>query len=111
MSVHAPADLQVGDLVIQQMWSPTDPSWSSTIDERIAAGHRYGNDRLMRVASIRPDQWLEQYDHLSGHYGPHRPYTGWHLVDPDRPRDESRMSWVNSDWCVLVPAIPDGALF
>lgn len=112
MSVIAPPGLEVGDLVIQQMWSPADPAWSSTIEERIERGRRYGADRLMRVAGILQqdgpdDQWRE----LTGIHGPFRPVTRWWLVDPERPRDESLMSWVESDWCVLVPHVEEGALW
>lgn len=111
MSVLAPPDLAVGDLVIQQMWSPTDPRCSSTIEERIEHGHRYGKDRLMRVAGIDEHHVSGGAHELTGQHGPGREVTRWWLVDPERPRDESRMSWVESDWCVLARAVEDGALF
>jgi hypothetical protein len=113
VSVFAPAGLQVGDLVVQQMWSPTDPRWSSTIQERIEHGHRYGADRMMRVAGITAHDLGadEQWRTTTGFIGPLRPRVRWWLVDPERPRDESRMSWVESDWCVLKPVTEDGALF
>lgn len=112
-SVHAPADLQVGDLVVQRMWSPTAPRWSSTLDERIAQGYRYGEDRVMRVAGIsegrcRDDAWRQ----LTGFVGPlPAPTVRWWLVDSEKPRYESRMSWVESDWCELERVTDDGALW
>lgn len=111
MTVLAPPDLQIGDLVIQRMYSPTEPRWSSPIGERVAHGRPYGAPRLMRVAGIDTEAWRAMYGHLSGLLGPW-PYTvRWWLVDPQRPRDESRMSWVESDWCVLERAVEEGALF
>lgn len=83
-------EFRVGDLVWQQMWSPQTPE-PKTI--------KYGPRRLMKLAGI-----------IENHEGGGT--TRWWLVDPDRPNDESRMSWVESDWCDLEPAHEDlGMLF
>lgn len=79
----------IGDLVWQQMWQPFEPMKT----------HKYGPRRLMKLAGIVPDRNGPGIDR-------------WWLVDPDRPNDESRMSWVESDWCDLEPASEDlGMLF
>jgi hypothetical protein len=79
----------VGDLVWQQMWMPNLPKGTM----------KYGPRRLMKLAGIVPD-WS----------GPG--IDRWWLVDPERPKDESRMSWVESDWCDLEAASNDlGMLF
>lgn len=77
--------IKVGDLVWQQMWMP---------NIHAADRHKYMPRRLMRLASIVPD-WN----------GPG--IDRWHLVDPERPKDVSQMSWVESDWCELEPAEPN----
>lgn len=90
---------QVGDLVYEQLWSPVEPAPDSTIEERIAHGRKYGQRRLMRLRGI-----IENYGRVG--------VTRWWLVDPDRPNDDSRMSWVESDWAVLESAASDvGMLF
>lgn len=79
----------VGSLYWQQMWSPVHEP--KTLP--------YGPRRLMKLAGIVPD-----------YNGPG--ITRWWLVDPHRPNDESKMSWVESDWCDLEPAHEDqGMLF
>ena len=79
----------VGTLYWQQMWSPMAEHEPKTI--------KYGPRRLMKLAGIVPN-WNGA--------------TRWWLVDPERPNDQSRMSWVESDWCDLEPAHEDmGMLF
>lgn len=100
--------VQVGDLVMQQLYSPTQPSWDATLEERIAGGVLYGKPRLMRVAQILP---AETGPHpLSGKPLPAHTERYW-LVDPERPKDQSLMSWCDDNWCVLTPVVADGALF
>jgi len=47
--------LEQGDLVWQQMYSPTHPLWTSTLQERIAAGRTFGQRRLMRLVRVHRD--------------------------------------------------------
>lgn len=96
-------DVAVGDLVWQQMYSPTHPRWDSTLEERIEGGVLYGERRLMRVAGVYPHHPEPTVDG--------RDVTRWWLVDAERPRDSSLMSYVESDWCVLERVVEDGALF
>ena len=81
----------VGTLYWQQMWSPMAEHPPKTI--------KYGPRRLMKLAGIVPN-WTPDGA------------TRWWLVDPQRPNDQSKMSWVESDWCDLEPAAEDmGMLF
>ena len=91
----------VGDVVWQQMYSPVHPEWDATLEERIAGGVLYGQRRLMRIAGIsKPDPDMPPAS------------VRWWLVDIERPNDESRMSWVDDNWCVLESASTDvGMLF
>lgn len=78
----------VGDLVRHTMWSPfTDPP--KTVP--------YGEPRIMIVKGI--------YEHDRG-------VTRYLLADPDRPNDESRYSWTESDWADVEPVAEEmGRLF
>lgn len=91
---------EVGDLVWQQMYSPTHPRFWATLEERIAGGVLYGKRRLMRVAGVyEPDPGMP-------------PATvKWWLVDPEHPTAQAHMSWVDDNWCVLEHAQTDGMLF
>lgn len=79
---------KVGDHVWQQMYSPQQPHWSSTIEERVAGGITYGPRRRMIVVSA--DHGDDGTEH-------------WVLqaVEPKDRRGEWPYSSVNSDWCVL----------
>lgn len=104
----------VGDLVWQQLYSPQDPHWRATIEERVAGGVLYGPRHLKRVAGITPNYDPTSYVRSLGasNIGEPKSVTRWWLVDPDRPNDESHMSYVESDWCVLESAATDnGMLF
>lgn len=83
----------VGDIVWQQMYSPSTPSWTSTIAERVAHGTTYKDRQKMIVRSVA--------------YGAHRdgrPFTRWTLqpLDPE----SHGYSTVEDDWCVLEPVDP-----
>ena len=78
---------KVGDHVWQQMYSPQQPHWSSTIEERVAGGITYGPRRRMVVEDVSTDtdgtqRWVLTYVDKSEQHG--YPYSS-----------------VNSDWCVL----------
>lgn len=80
---------KVGGLYWMQLWSPVHEP--KTI--------KYGPRKIMKLAGIVLN-WTPNGD------------TRWWLVDPARPNDESKMSWVESDWCDLEPAAEDlGMLF
>lgn len=98
---------QVGDLVYRQMYSPVDPAPDSTIEERIKHGRLYGPRRLMRVAGVSENYDKTEYARSMGADLPVKHTTRWWLVDPDRPNDDSKMSWVESDWAVLESAVED----
>ena len=103
---------RVGDIVWQQMYSPVYPSPNSMIEERIAAGVLYGPRRLMRLAGIIENYDSTEYVRALGVESEPRLVTRWWLVDPEQPNEHSRMSWVDSDWCVLEHAHNDvGMLF
>lgn len=80
---------QVGDLVWQQMYSPTG---AGTIHDRVASGKAYGGRRLMTIVAILPDDDTG--------------LTRWQLEHAD-PKDVhlGKYSWVEDDWCVLEPAL------
>lgn len=96
--------IEVGDLVWQQMYNPLG-------DPCIRPGNEYMRRRLMRVAGIVENYDSTAYARSMGRDLEPTSVTRWHLVDPERPNDESRMSWVESDWCVLEHAVTEGALF
>lgn len=91
----------VGQLVHAQMYSPRIVDGrllgdTATLAERKLIGNRYGPRKLMLLKAMSfevvPPNLVE-----------------WHqvkfcLVDPDRPNDESLMSWPNADWCELEDA-------
>lgn len=91
----------VGQLVWEQMYSPQYLVHSSTIEERIKHGNTYGPRRLMCLRGILHEYGTDRHGN---------PLTRWWLSDPARPNDESRMSWVESDWCVLEDASAEGAM-
>jgi hypothetical protein len=99
--------LAVGDLVYAQMYDPSFPRWESPIEERVAFGHLYGQRKLLLLSGISYDYNSAGYAQSMGSAVPDRSVTRWWLVDPDRPNDETRMSWVESDWCVLESAASD----
>ncbi|HEY3545069.1 MAG TPA: hypothetical protein VGK17_03130 [Propionicimonas sp.] len=84
---------KVGDHVWQQMYSPQQPHWSSTIEERVAGGITYGPRRRMIVV-------YASVDHLDDHGNP---VLHWQLLpaDPKDRHGEFPWSIVDSDWCVL----------
>jgi hypothetical protein len=104
----------VGDLVWEQLYSPQEPHWRATIEERVAGGVLYGTRHLMRIAGITLNYDATDYARSLGAptTGEPRTTTRWWLVHPDQPNNESLMSWVESDWCVLESAATDnGMLF
>lgn len=92
------------------MYDPTMPRWDSTIEERIANGRHYGQRRLMRLAGIVENYNSAEYAQSLGSDAPSKYTTRWWLVDPERPNDESQMSYVESDWCVLEDASGEGGM-
>lgn len=79
-----------GDLVRHTMWQPfTDEP--KTVP--------YGEPRIMLVRGV-----VENY----GQEG----ITRYWLASPNRPNDESRYSWTESDWADVEPAAEEsGRLF
>ena len=94
----------VGDLVHEQLYDPSYPRWDASIEERIAEGLPYGQRKRMLLSGITPNYNGAEYAQGIGRDLPDRSVTRYWLVDPDRPNDESHMSWVESDWCVLESA-------
>ena len=97
----------IGDLVYEQLYDPSHPRWDASIEERVAGGHFYGQRKLMLLSGIIPNYNGSEYAQSMGRDLPNRIVTRYWLVDPDRPNDESHMSWVESDWCVLESAAAD----
>lgn len=94
---------QVGDVVWQRLYSPTQPSPDSTIQQRVEAGPAY-RSRLMILRGIMHDYDVNAAARELGADLPPRLATRWALqdADPQQRRDECRgFSWVESDWCVL----------
>jgi hypothetical protein len=110
--------LEVGDLVWQQMYSPTQPRWEATLEERIEGGVLYGPRRLMRLVWLHRDGIDGPCPHADDS-GLH-PLSGkplpthsqhWHLAAPGRERDRDHYSIVDDNWCLLEHAEDEGALF
>ena len=106
----AQAGFAVGDLVYEQMYDPSLPHWGASLEERIAEGRAYGQRKLMLLAGITLDYNSSAYAQSMGRDLPDRIVTRYWLVNPDRPNDESHMSWTESDWCVLESAASDQGL-
>lgn len=107
--------LEVGDLVWQQMYEPTRPSWQATLEERIAGGITYGKRRQMRLTRIYrdgidgpcPNADAEGLHPLSGQpLPPHTEHYG--LVAPD---DKSDTSGGDDNWFVLEHVVEEGGLW
>lgn len=103
--------LEVGDLVWQQMYSPSEPSWDATIEERVAGGVTYGARRLMRLVYVVEHFDSNAYQRSLGMDVPVTDVTRWGLAEPGREGDRDHFSHVESDWCVLEHAEVEGALF
>lgn len=102
----------VGDLVWEQLYDPQRPANDSSIRERVDAGLELGERSLMELHKITRDYDPTEYARGLGADLEPRSVTRWYLVDPGKPNEPSRMSWVEDDWCVLEPAGEDqGALF
>jgi hypothetical protein len=97
-------DFTVGQLVWVQLYSPVHPAGDSTIEERIAHGKLYGIRRLSRLAGIVEHYNSRAYAQEMGAAIESKDVTRYWTVDPDRPNDASRMSWFESDWCVIEDA-------
>lgn len=81
---------KVGDTVRVQLWQPGNKPQREV---------PYGPPRIMRLMGI-----------VEGYNGPG--ITRYWLVDPKRPKDESLMSWCESDWADLESAAEEsGVLF
>lgn len=110
--------LEAGDIVWQQMYSPTHPAWDSTLEERIAGGVLYGGRTQMRLISIYRD----------GVDGPcqHADENGLHLLSGKpiwahsehyvtavlgREGDGDHYSITDDNWCVLEHAEAGGGLW
>lgn len=95
-----------GDLVWQQMYSPCDPAWDSTLAERIASGCTYGPRRLMEVVTVtqlKPEDRANEHDRAQ-----------WLLqdADPADRRGEFPYSSVTDNWCLLEDAnVAEGRLW
>lgn len=48
---------------------------------------------------------------VRGTYKDRKAQTGYWLVDPARPNDDSRMSWIDLGWWICKQHIEDGALW
>ncbi|MCS0491199.1 hypothetical protein [Curtobacterium flaccumfaciens] len=91
----------VGELVIERMWAPDCTGQAER--ERGQRERRYGEDKVMRLAGVWEHYDMNEYARSLGADLAPRFATSWWLVDPARPNDESRWSWVNSDWAELLP--------
>ena len=106
--------LEVGDIVWQQMYEPTKPSWDATLEERIAGGLTYGKRRQMRLVRIYrdgidgpcPNAGSDGLHPLSGN--PMDPHSEHYYCVSLDGHDES---WTDNNWCVLEHADTDGALW
>ncbi|QJU54369.1 hypothetical protein SCB71_14585 [Herbiconiux sp. KACC 21604] len=110
--------IEAGDLVWQQMYSPTDPEWASTLEERIEHGRFYGDRTQMRVVRIYRDG-IDGPCRQVGKDGMH-PLSGKplpahteHYITcvPGSENDRDHYSSTDNNWCVLELATEDGALF
>jgi len=97
LEARADMTVQVGDLVWQQLYQPDSGKTKL-----------YGPRRLMKLAGMVPYEY-DPDEHLPRLEDG---ITRYWLINPDRPNDQSLMSWCESDWCDLEPANEDsGMLF
>lgn len=110
--------LEVGDLVWRQMYSPTQPSWDATLEQRIDGGVLYGRRELLRLVRVHhdgvdgpcPNCDDDGLHPLSGKPLPvHTQH--WTFAVPGREGDRDHYSYTDDNWCVLEHADVDGALF
>jgi hypothetical protein len=101
--------LEVGDLVWQQMYSPTQPAWDATLAQRIEGGALYGERRLMVLVSVRPCDGCSTDLADRNNPTPLPPHSAhWLLAQPGRENDRDHYSIVDDNWCVLEHAESDG---
>lgn len=96
---------QIGDIVEQQMYSPQEPDWDATIEERVTNGITYGDPRRMIIREIYPHYDANGYQRSLGFQLPSRIVIRWALQDADpqkRRGVHAGYSWVEDDWCVLT---------